>query len=52
MTRGRSAGTLSWGGIYNPYYRIDPSRGMAGVIMAPYLPYAAAKALAVYDACA
>jgi CubicO group peptidase (beta-lactamase class C family) len=46
----RSAGSLSWGGINNTYYWIDPSSGLAGVIMMQYLPFADAKALAVYDA--
>src|SRR5882672_9159729 len=46
----RSAGSLSWGGINNTYYWIDPGRGIAGVIMMQYLPFADAKALAVYDA--
>jgi methyl acetate hydrolase len=46
----RSAGSLSWGGINNTYYWIDPTRGIAGVIMLQYLPFADAKALAVYDA--
>jgi CubicO group peptidase (beta-lactamase class C family) len=46
----RSAGSLSWGGINNTYYWIDQSRGIAGVIMMQYLPFADAKALAVYDA--
>ena len=46
----RSAGSLSWGGINNTYYWIDSSRGIAGVIMMQYLPFADAKALGVYDA--
>ena len=46
----RSAGSLSWGGINNTYYWIDPSSGIGGVIMMQYLPFADAKALAVYDA--
>jgi CubicO group peptidase (beta-lactamase class C family) len=46
----RAAGSLSWGGINNTYYWIDPSSGIAGVIMMQYLPFADAKALAVYDA--
>jgi CubicO group peptidase (beta-lactamase class C family) len=45
----RSPGSLSWGGINNTYFWIDPSRGVAGVIMMQYLPFADAKALAVYD---
>jgi CubicO group peptidase (beta-lactamase class C family) len=46
----RSPGSLSWGGINNTYFWIDPSRGIAGVILMQYLPFADAKALAVYDA--
>jgi methyl acetate hydrolase len=45
----RSPGSLSWGGINNTYFWIDPSRGIAGVIMMQYLPFADAKALATYD---
>jgi len=46
----RSPGSLSWGGINNTYFWIDPARGIAGVIMMQYLPFADARALAVYDA--
>jgi CubicO group peptidase (beta-lactamase class C family) len=46
----RSPGSLSWGGINNTYFWIDPSRRLAGVILMQYLPFADAKALAVYDA--
>jgi len=46
----RSPGSLSWGGINNTYFWIDQSRGVAGVILMQYLPFADAKALAVYDA--
>src|SRR5215203_1330547 len=46
----RSPGSLSWGGINNTFFWIDPARGIAGVIMMQYLPFADAKALAVYDA--
>jgi methyl acetate hydrolase len=46
----RSPGSLSWGGINNTYFWIDPSRGIAGVILMQYLPFADAKALAVTDA--
>jgi methyl acetate hydrolase len=45
----RSAGSLSWGGIYNTYFWIDRTRGVAGVIMTQFLPFADRKALAVYD---
>lgn len=45
----RSPGSLSWGGINNTYFWIDPARGIAGVIMMQYLPFADAKALSTYD---
>ena len=47
---GRSAGSLSWGGLNNTYFWIDPARGIAGVILMQYLPFADSTALAVYDA--
>ncbi|MEA2881464.1 MAG: methyl acetate hydrolase [Bradyrhizobium sp.] len=45
----RSPGSLSWGGINNTFFWIDPARGVSGVIMMQFLPFADAKALAVYD---
>jgi methyl acetate hydrolase len=45
----RSAGSLSWGGINNTYYWLDPARGITGVIMMQFLPFADRKALALYD---
>jgi CubicO group peptidase (beta-lactamase class C family) len=44
-----SPGSLSWGGINNTFFWIDPIRGIGGVIMMQYLPFADARALAVYD---
>ncbi len=46
----RSAGSLSWGGINNTYYWLDPTRGITGVILMQFLPFADRKALALYDA--
>ena len=46
----RSPGSLSWGGINNTFFWIDPGRGIAGIIMMQYLPFADARALATYDA--
>jgi len=46
---GPSAGSLSWGGINNTYYWIDRSRGIAGVILMQFLPFADAKALTLYN---
>jgi methyl acetate hydrolase len=45
----RSAGSLSWGGIDNTYFWVDRTRGLGGVIMMQFLPFADTKALAVYD---
>jgi CubicO group peptidase (beta-lactamase class C family) len=45
----RSAGSLSWGGINNTYYWIDPARDLSGVIMMQFLPFADKRALAAYD---
>jgi methyl acetate hydrolase len=46
----RSAGSLSWGGINNTYFWLDPTRGITGVILMQFLPFADRKALALYDA--
>jgi CubicO group peptidase (beta-lactamase class C family) len=43
----RSAGSLAWGGIANTYFWIDPKKGVAGVIMMQFLPFADKEALAV-----
>jgi CubicO group peptidase (beta-lactamase class C family) len=45
----RSAGSLSWGGIFNTYFWVDPARGIAGVILMHFLPFADRQALALYD---
>jgi methyl acetate hydrolase len=44
---GRSAGSLAWAGVANTYFWIDPRKGVAGVIMMQYLPFADKEALAV-----
>ena len=36
---GRSAGSLSWAGIFNSYYWIDPKRGLAGATFVQVLPF-------------
>jgi CubicO group peptidase (beta-lactamase class C family) len=45
----RTAGSLSWGGIFNTYYWLDPTRGVTGVILTQFLPFADHKALVLYD---
>ncbi|MBS0632752.1 MAG: beta-lactamase family protein [Verrucomicrobia bacterium] len=44
----RSAGSLSWGGLFNTYFWLDPARGVAGVILLQYLPFSDPEALALY----
>ena len=45
---GRKAGSLTWAGLYNTYYWIDPATRVAGVIMMQILPCADRPALKVY----
>ncbi|MGE5158547.1 MAG: serine hydrolase domain-containing protein [Gemmatimonas sp.] len=48
VRHGRSAGSLTWAGLFNTYYWIDPTMGIAGVIMMQILPFADTRALAAY----
>jgi len=45
---GRSAGSLTWGGIYNTYYWLDPQKHVAGVILTQILPFADPTVLRLY----
>jgi CubicO group peptidase (beta-lactamase class C family) len=45
---GRKAGSLTWAGLYNTYYWIDPTMRIAGVIMMQILPFADRQALKAY----
>jgi methyl acetate hydrolase len=45
---GRSAGSLTWAGIFNTYYWLDPQKRVAGVILTQILPFADYKAVALY----
>ena len=45
---GRSAGTVSWGGIFNTYYWLDRARRVTGLIMTQVLPFADRQVLALY----
>ena len=45
---GRRAGGLTWAGLLNTYYWIDPTMRLAGVIMMQILPFADRQALEVY----
>jgi methyl acetate hydrolase len=45
---GRSAGSLTWGGLLNTYYWIDPERRVAAVFMTQVLPFADHRSLRIY----
>jgi len=45
---GRRAGSLTWAGLFNTYYWIDPTMRIAGVIMMQILPFADRQALKAY----
>ena len=45
---GRKAGSLTWAGLFNTYYWIDPTMRIAGVIMMQILPFADQQALKAY----
>jgi methyl acetate hydrolase len=47
---GRRANSLAWAGLGNTYFWIDPTKGIAGVILMQLLPFADPKALALLDA--
>jgi methyl acetate hydrolase len=47
-SNGRSAGSLTWAGIFNTYYWLDPQKRIAGVYLTQILPFADPKALALY----
>jgi len=46
---GRSAGSLTWAGLANTYFWIDPAKGVSGVILTQLIPFADAKVLALYQ---
>ncbi|HEY1794640.1 MAG TPA: serine hydrolase domain-containing protein [Stellaceae bacterium] len=47
---GRSMGSLSWAGLFNTYYWLDPVRRIAAVILMQILPFVDKPAVAVYGA--
>lgn len=48
VAHGRSAGSMTWAGLFNTYYWIDPATRLAGVIMMQILPFADREALKIY----
>ena len=47
---GRSTGSMTWAGIFNTYYWVDPRKRVAGVFLTQILPFADDKAVALYGA--
>ncbi|HEX9534645.1 MAG TPA: serine hydrolase domain-containing protein [Stellaceae bacterium] len=45
---GRSAGSLTWAGLFNTYYWLDPQKRVAGVILTQILPFADHKTVKLY----
>ena len=45
----RSAGSLTWGGLYNSYYWIDPVKKVTGVWATQLLPFYDARAVAAFE---
>jgi CubicO group peptidase (beta-lactamase class C family) len=48
VPEGRSAGSLTWAGIYNTYYWISPKKRIAAVFMTQVRPFADERVLRVY----
>jgi CubicO group peptidase (beta-lactamase class C family) len=46
---GRSAGSWSWGGLFNTYFWIDPVREVTGVILTQILPFCDAPVLTLLE---
>jgi CubicO group peptidase (beta-lactamase class C family) len=46
---GRSAGSLTWAGLFNSYYWLDPAQRLAGVILTQILPFADERTLNLLD---
>jgi CubicO group peptidase (beta-lactamase class C family) len=45
---GRSGGSLSWAGLANTYFWVDPSKHVAGVILTQVLPFLDPRVLSLY----
>jgi CubicO group peptidase (beta-lactamase class C family) len=48
VPQGRSPGSLTWGGLFNTYYWIDPATRIAAVFMTQVLPFADHRSLQIY----
>lgn len=48
MASGRAPGSLTWGGLANTYFWIDPTRGVTGLLMTQILPFADPRVLDLF----
>ena len=48
VPEGRSAGSLTWAGICNTYYWLDPKKRIAAVFTTQVLPFADQRVLRMY----
>ncbi len=46
---GRAAGSLAWAGLYNTYFWLDPTAGVAALILTQILPFGDAAVLHLLD---
>ncbi|HET6500169.1 MAG TPA: hypothetical protein VFG87_05315 [Amycolatopsis sp.] len=44
----RAAGTGSWAGLANTFFRVDPASGLTGAIYSPSLPFVPPEQLKLY----
>ncbi|MBL8228350.1 MAG: beta-lactamase family protein [Bryobacterales bacterium] len=49
-SKGRSAGSLAWAGLYNTFYWIDPVKSLCATVMMQFLPFCDQSAMAVLRA--
>jgi CubicO group peptidase (beta-lactamase class C family) len=48
VPEGRSPGSVTWAGIFNTYYWLDPAKRVTGLIMTQILPFADPRVLSLY----
>jgi methyl acetate hydrolase len=49
LRTGRPAGGMEWAGLFNSYYWLDRTTGIAGTILMQLLPFADTEAIAIYE---
>ncbi|HJN92276.1 MAG TPA: serine hydrolase domain-containing protein [Dehalococcoidia bacterium] len=49
LNTGRPAGGMEWAGLFNSYYWLDRTTGVAGTILMQLLPFVDTEAIAIYE---